>query len=100
MKIVLVQYRVKPEHAGENERLVRNVFEQLGRDQPPGLHYGVFKRDDGVGFVHIAVSETTDNPLQRLSAFKEFTAEARARCAEQPVAVELQQIGSYRLFSD
>lgn len=102
MKHVMVRYKVKAERGAENESYITNVFEQLTRDQPPGLRYASFKLNDGVSFVHIASHEAADgsNPLSALSVFKAFTAEIRERCEELPVAVELQEVGSYRFFGD
>jgi hypothetical protein len=77
-------------------------FEQLKSESPPGLRYASFKLDDGVSFVHIASIETSDgsNPLGERSAFKAFIAEIKDRCEEPPNAMELTEVGSYRLFGD
>ena len=100
MKRVMVRYKVKADRAGENETFIKAVFEQLRRESPAGLRYASFKQPDGVSFVHIASIETTDgsNPLGELAAFKAFIAEIKARCDEPPVAVELDEIGSYQFF--
>ena len=102
MKRMMVRYKVKADRVAENERYITSVFEQLNREKPPGLRYASFKLDDGVSFMHIVSLETADgsNPLSELSAFKAFTAEVRDRCAEPPVTVELQEVGSYRLFGE
>ena len=93
----MVQYRVKPDRAAENERYIKGVFEQLNRDRPPGLRYGSFKLDDGVSFVHIASHDASGrNPLSDLAAFKTFTAMIKDRCEEPPVAVHLNEVGAYR----
>ena len=100
MKRVMVRYKVKPDRAGENEALIRNVFDELLQDGPDGLRYASFKLDDGVSFVHIASIETDDgsNPLSETAAFKDFQAEIKDRCEELPAAVALDTIGSYRVF--
>jgi hypothetical protein len=97
MKRLMVRYRVKPDRASENESYIARVFEQLERDQPPGLRYASFKLDDGVSFVHIVSLEDPDgnNPLGELPAFKAFTAGIKDRCEEPPVAVHLTKVGSY-----
>jgi hypothetical protein len=102
MKRSMVRYKVKADRVAENERYITSVFEQLKREKPSGLHYATFKLDDGVSFMHIALLEAADgsNPLGQLSAFKAFTAEIRDRCEEPPVAVDLQEIGSYALFGE
>ena len=102
MKRVMVRYKVRADRATENESYITKVFEQLGRDTPPGLRYASFKLDDGVSFVHIVSLEAVDdcNPLRELLAFKAFTAEIQDRCEEPPVAAELKEVGSYRFFGD
>ncbi len=100
MKRVLVRYKVKPDRAEENENYIRKVFEELQHMAPSGLRYASFKLDDGLSFVHIASIETDDgnNPLSQSEAFQAFQAEIRDRCEEPPVAVDLNEIGSYRLL--
>ena len=100
MKRMMVRYKVKADRVAENERYITSVFEQLEREKPPGLRYVSFKLDDGLSFMHIVSVETADgsNPLTALSAFKAFTAEIQDRCEEPPVAVDLNEIGSYALF--
>jgi hypothetical protein len=98
MKRVMVRYKVRPEHVAENEQLVRDVYEELGRVRPEGLRYATFKLDDGVSFVHLA-THSEDNPLREIESFGRFQAAIRERCDEPPVAIELEEIGSYR-FTD
>ena len=100
MKRVLVRYKVKPDRAADNEGYIRAVLQQLQDEAPAGLRYASFKLDDGLSFVHIASIETDDgsNPLGSLAAFKAFVSEIEDRCDEPPVAVDLNEIGSYRLF--
>jgi hypothetical protein len=93
----MVRYRVKPDQAPENEKLVRAVYEELHENQPEGIRYATFKLDDGVSFVHIASTDAAGpSPLSRLRAFREFQAGIEDRCQEQPVVAELHEIGSYR----
>jgi len=100
MKRLMVRYRTKPDSAEENEALIRDVFEQLKSEAPAGIRYASFRLEDGVSFVHIASVETEDgeNPLAKLSKFKAFVSDIKDRCDEPPVAVELQELGSYRFF--
>lgn len=96
MKAVMVRYKVKPDAAAENERLIAAVFAQLDRDAPEGLRYQVFKAADGVSFTHVSAFDTTDgNPLTRLQAFKEFTAHISDRCAEPPVTTQVEAVGRF-----
>lgn len=100
MKRVMVRYKVKADRVAENERYIAKLFEQLEREQPPGLRYASFKLGDGMSFVHIVSHDGADgsNPLGELSAFRAFTAEIRDRCEEPPVAADLREVGSYEFW--
>jgi hypothetical protein len=95
MRTVMVQYKVKPESAAENERLIKEVFAQLARDKVPGVSYQVFKLADGMGFVHVSSSQAQENPLTQLEAFKNFTADIKDRRLVHPETVEMQVVGAY-----
>ncbi len=99
MKRTMVRYKLKADQGGENERLVKAVFEQLAREKPDNLRYVTFKMPDGVSFVHIAETPPDSNPLVALQTFKEFTAQIKDRCEEPPVATELTEVGAHRFFS-
>jgi hypothetical protein len=98
----MVRYRVKPERVEENEELVRAVYDELRRTEPAGLRYATFKLDDGVSFVHLAVTESENeaSPLSRVKAFREFQRDIEGRTEEAPVVTELDRIGSYRMVGD
>jgi hypothetical protein len=98
----MVRYKVKPDRVAENEELVRAVYDELARTEPAGLRYGTFKLEDGVSFVHLVSIETEDgqSPLAKVEAFGRFTENVRERCDEAPVATEMDEIGSFRLFGD
>ena len=100
MKRVMVRYKVKADRVAENDRYIAKLFEQLEREQPPGLRYASFKLGDGMSFVHIVSHDGADgsNPLGELSAFRAFTAEIRDRCEEPPVAADLREVGSYEFW--
>lgn len=100
MKTTIVRYKVKPERADENRALIRDVFAELDREGSDDVRYVSFSLDDGVTFVHIAVSEAADgsNPLPAMDAFRKFVAGIGDRCDEPPVAAEGEIVGSYRLF--
>jgi acyl dehydratase len=95
----VIRYRTKPEHADENERLVRAVFAELAEDAPEGLHYATFRLDDGVSFVHVAVTDGDENPLTSSPAFAAFQAGIGERCAEGPVPADARVIGNFRLLA-
>jgi L-rhamnose mutarotase len=100
MKRVMVRYKVKADKAEENKQFVKAVFEELNTKQPAGIRYATFVLPDGVSFVHIASIETADgsNPLGMTDSFKVFQKDIKDRCEEPPVAMELTEVGSYRIF--
>jgi hypothetical protein len=91
----MVRYTVKPEHAAENEALVRAVYEELAATQPDHLRYATFRLGDGVSFLHLA--EVEGDALRGIGAFVRFREGLEERCAEQPVLTELDEIGSFGL---
>lgn len=94
----IIQYKTKPEHAAQNERLIRDVFAELAAEQPEGLQYASFRLDDGVSFVHVATLDGETNPLSASPAFAKFQSGIKDRCAEGPSASDAAMIGSYRLL--
>jgi acyl dehydratase len=94
----VIRYRTKAEHADENERLVRNVFAELAEECPEGLHYATLRLDDGVSFVHVAVTDGDENPLTASPAFAAFQADIGERCAEGPTPADATVIGNFRLL--
>ena len=97
MKTILVRYKVKPELADDNQRLIEQVFVQLARDKPDGLRYQSFRLDDGVSFMHVATrdGEAEESPLMKVEAFRAFVAGIKDRCVEPPVQTEMKAIGRY-----
>lgn len=102
MRRVMVRYTVKPGRAEENERLVRDVYDELHRTGPEGIRYATFRLSDGVTFVHVASVETDDgaNPLSGVAAFARFQERVSERCDVPPVVTELTEVGSYRLLGE
>lgn len=98
--IAVIRYETKPGDADENHRLVAEVFEQLAKESPDGLRYASFRMDDGVSFMHIAITEGDSDPLPQLSAFQEFQKGAKERFAGAPARGQATLVGSYRFFND
>jgi hypothetical protein len=96
----VIRYKTKPERADENERLIRDVFAELAKQNPEGLRYAAFRLDDGVSFLHVAVLDGAENPLSVSAAFGEFQSGIADRCAEGPTPADATVIGSYRLLPD
>lgn len=99
MSAVIVRYRVKPGRAEENASLVRDVYAELAAQQPPGFRYATFVLDDGVEFVHIAITDDgLEAPLSGLPAFQRFTEAIAERCDAPPQVTSMsERIGGYRL---
>jgi hypothetical protein len=99
MKQTLIQYRVKPGRAAENEGLIRAVFEELRAAAPDGVRYAAFRLEDGLSFAHLVSVESAEarDRLRGLAAFKAFAANARDRCDVEPSSQPLLVVGSYRL---
>src|SRR4029079_18957159 len=87
MRRVMVRYTVRPDQAEANERLVREVYDELDRTRPDGLRYATFQLDAVVTFVRVASVETQDghNPLSEVQAFQRFTETIGERSDERPV---------------
>ncbi|MHA4807466.1 hypothetical protein ACX0G9_05150 [Flavitalea flava] len=98
MEKVIVQYKIKPHRVAENETLVRDVYQQLHQVNPPGFSYSTYKLEDGVTFIHIALTDTASgkSPLPGLSAFSAFLENIKDRCDELPVVNQVMEIGSYQ----
>jgi hypothetical protein len=99
---VMVRYRVKPERVEENEGLVRAVYDELRRAEPAGLRYASFRLDDGVSFVHLALTEGENGggPLSQVRAFQEFQRDIEDRTDEGALVTELERIGSFGPVGD
>jgi hypothetical protein len=99
MKATVVRYQAKPERADENQKLIEAVFADLEQRQPNGFTYKVFRLDDGVSFVHVAIEhDDVDNPdsLQDVPAFQAFLADIASRCDIPPAASGATVVGGYR----
>ena len=93
---VVVRYKVKPDRADENQRLVEGVYAELAERAPAGFRYATFRLDDGVTFVHVAsLAADAGNPLSTIAAFAAFTRDIADRCDEPPVASDARLVGSF-----
>ncbi len=99
-RVFLLRYKVKPEHAAENEQLVRAVFDEIHRAQPAGIRYSTFLLDDGLTFVNIVVTETSSGlaPLGQLQAYRQIQQGKYDRFDQPPQVTELHELGTYRVF--
>jgi hypothetical protein len=100
MKRMMIQYKVKQGLADENQQYIERVFAELRANSQEGIRYISFRERDGGAFVHLVSveTETGENPLEQLPAFRAFQATVRDRRETQPVSVMLDEVGSYRVF--
>jgi hypothetical protein len=98
MKTTVVRYQARPDRADENQKLIEAVFAELDASQPEGFTYKVFRLEDGVSFIHVAIEHDVPNPdsLQAVPAFQAFVAGVAERCDVPPLAMGATIVGSYR----
>lgn len=97
MNWTLVRYRVRPEEADENARLISSVFAELQSKAPEGLHYGVIRVLDDT-FIHIVSRENGALSPADMAAFKQFQNGIHDRCVEHPVVLSAAVVGNYQMF--
>jgi hypothetical protein len=94
MSRMVVRYRVRPECAELNERLVREVLEELAVVRPEGLaYYRSMVLADGVTFVHEVDGDTT--ALREVPAFQRFAWTVGERCDDPPQQSVVRVLGSF-----
>jgi hypothetical protein len=71
-RVVLLRYRVKPEHGEHNLQLVWAVFDELEVARPAGVRYSTFLLDDRLTFVSLVAIESAAglSPLAELAEFR------------------------------
>jgi hypothetical protein len=101
MKRTMVRYKVKPEHAAENRRLVEGVFKELREKAFPGVRYATLQSGDGWVTHFTTVDGDGVNPITTLDAFKTYLAGVRERVVEPPQqANDVTVIGNYKMIGD
>jgi hypothetical protein len=98
-KAIVVQYRTRPDAAERNQQLVERVFKELRRRRPRGLRYMVFRIEDGVGFVHVAIFDGDDDPLAESAAFRRFQEGTAERLVGPPDVKSMTIVGSYGWYT-
>jgi hypothetical protein len=89
----IIQYRCKPERAGENQRLIEAVMAELAAAQPTGLQYAAYRCEDGVSFTHVVYGDA--RALTELPAFQQFQSGSAHRLQQPPQRTTARLIGSY-----
>jgi hypothetical protein len=93
-RAVVVRYRFKPGALQQNLQLVRAVYDELAAIRPEGLRYSSYRVQERT-FVHVALIEGTDNPLDAVPAFQGFIAGIAERCEDPPETAGGELVGSY-----
>lgn len=77
MKVVRVQYTLKPGHTEANQKNIAAVVAELKTLNHPGIKYGAWLLPDGKTFMHFDqfADEEAHLVLQELESFKKFAAE-------------------------
>ena len=91
----VVRYRTRPECADDNARLVEAVMDELAAAGTEGIRYTVLRLDDGVSFVHVAVIDGPDNPLEASPSFAAFQSGLGGRLEEGPFPATATVVGSH-----
>jgi hypothetical protein len=99
MKQVVVRYKVRPDAAGENQRLIEQVFAELQKKSPAGVRYVALRLNDGT-FVHFSMTEDGAPPIPGLDAFGAFQSGIKERCIEPPQQVDATIVGSYQMLRE
>jgi hypothetical protein len=101
MKRTLVRYRTKTERTEENERLIRQVFQELHAKSPDGVRYLALKLADGT-FIHFVANESQNgaNPIPKLDAFQPFQSGIMERCVDPPQQGDVTIVGNYRMLGE
>ena len=99
MKLTVVRYKMKPETAEENARLIQAVFQELRAKSPEDVRYLALRLGDGT-FIHFSIAETNDgaNPIPQLEAFRSLQLGFKERCIESPQQSDATIVGNYRMF--
>ena len=99
MKLTVVRYKTKPGAAQENERLIKQVFQELQGKSPAGVRYIALRLDEDI-FIHFSTVEEGDSPIPKLEAFGLFQSGIKERCIEPPRSSAVTIVGSYRMLGE
>jgi quinol monooxygenase YgiN len=91
MKVVRVQYTLKPGHVAANQQNIAAVVAELKALNHPGIKYGAWLLPDGKSFMHFDqfTDEAAHLTLQELPSFKKFAAELWAAGFDSEPVLEL-----------
>ncbi|MBS1532661.1 MAG: hypothetical protein JSU01_20325 [Bacteroidetes bacterium] len=96
MKVVRVQYTLKPGHVEANQANIAAIVAELKELKHAGIKYGAWLLPDGKTFMHFDQFENEEAhlALQELASFKKFAAELWAAGFEVEPKLELLELVS------
>ena len=93
---LLIQYRVRADKVAEQEAAIREFVAAVKAQADPGYRYTVYRKEDGVSFVHHAwmADEAAKQRFQGQPHFKPFAEGLKARAEEGPSVTSLDRLAS------
>jgi len=101
MKIIKVQYTVKPEYVEENKKKIKAVMGELKALNNPYVKYSSSILEDGKSFMHMVIynGEEASHLPSSLDSFKDFQAGLKENLEVPPKAETSEVVdSSYDLF--
>ena len=103
MKIIRVNYTVKPEYVAQNKANITQVMSDLKGLNNPNTKYASYLEEDGVTFMHFAQypDEETAQLLNNLPSFAKFRKELKeSGPVSPPQAMNMSLVGAaFELFN-
>lgn len=96
-RLTMVRYTTRSEASEENERLSRNVFDELRASAPGKVAYALFRSGDEFTHLFVNLADDDADTLTGTPAFQRFQADIRERCMVPPQVTRLsvQLVDSY-----
>ena len=96
MKIIRVEYTVKPEFVEENKSNINKVMDEVKAKNIKGFKYWSQLAEDGTSFMHISISEEgVESPLNQMQSFADFRMALKASCPiNSPKSTEFSLVGA------
>ena len=95
----LVEYTVRDRCLHDNLDRVRALCDAVAREALPNFRYVVWRREDGLSFVHVATVEApgAQAAFHALPEFAAFSRGLAARCQAPPRFTLLAAVGAWRV---
>jgi hypothetical protein len=96
MKVVRVQYTIRPEYAANNQKNIAAVVAELKTLNRTDIKYGAWILPDGKTFMHFDQFDTEEAHLnlQELASFKKFASELWESGFESEPKLELLSLAA------